>query len=122
MSGLSYRTFVLSKDVSIAIVSIGMFEHVGVNHYWAYFQKLQSLLADKGVALLHFIGRSDSPTVTNPFIAKYTFPRGYIPALSEVLPAIERSGLVVTDVEGLIPANLMSDSCCGPAIPNGAKP
>ncbi len=83
------------------IVSIGMFEHVGVNHYRSYFQKLQSLLASDGVALLHFIGRSDRPTITNPFIAKYIFPGGYIPALSEVLPAIERSGLIVTDIEVL---------------------
>jgi cyclopropane-fatty-acyl-phospholipid synthase len=81
------------------IISVGMFEHVGVGHFKAYFTKIRELLADDGVALVHSIGRFDGPTVTNPFIAKYIFPGGYIPALSEVLPAIERSGLIVTDIE-----------------------
>jgi cyclopropane-fatty-acyl-phospholipid synthase len=81
------------------IVSVGMFEHVGVNHYQAYFDKIAELLGEDGVALVHAIGRFDTPAVTNPFIAKYIFPGGYIPALSEVLPAIERSGLVLCDVE-----------------------
>ena len=81
------------------IVSVGMFEHVGVDHFGAFFRKVKSLLKDDGVMLLHAIGRSDPPSVTNPFIAKYIFPGGYIPALSEVLPHIERAGLVVTDVE-----------------------
>ncbi|HVY43605.1 MAG TPA: cyclopropane-fatty-acyl-phospholipid synthase family protein [Hyphomicrobiaceae bacterium] len=83
------------------IVSVGMFEHVGVNHYATFFRKVRDLLAEDGVALLHFIGRSDRPTITNPFIAKYIFPGGYIPALSEVMPAIERSGLIATDIEVL---------------------
>lgn len=81
------------------IVSVGMFEHVGVNHYGTFFRKIRDMLADDGVALIHFIGRSDPPAVTNPFIAKYIFPGGYIPALSEVMPAIERSGLIATDIE-----------------------
>ncbi|MFG1364828.1 class I SAM-dependent methyltransferase [Xanthobacter versatilis] len=81
------------------IVSVGMFEHVGVGHFGAFFRKARSLLKDDGVMLLHAIGRSDPPSVTNPFITKYIFPGGYIPALSEVLPHIERAGLVVTDVE-----------------------
>jgi cyclopropane-fatty-acyl-phospholipid synthase len=81
------------------IVSVGMFEHVGVGFYDTYFRKCASLLADDGVFLLHAIGRSEGPNVTNPWIAKYIFPGGYIPALSEVLPAIERSGLLVTDIE-----------------------
>lgn len=81
------------------IVSVGMFEHVGVNFYGAYFRAVAKHLADDGVALIHSIGRSEGPTVTNPWIAKYIFPGGYIPALSEVMPAIERSGLLVTDVE-----------------------
>ncbi|CAD5291250.1 SAM-dependent methyltransferase [Bosea sp. 62] len=81
------------------IVSVGMFEHVGVNHYDAFFRKCRDLLDDDGVLLLHSIGRSDPPSYTNPWIAKYIFPGGYIPALSEVLSAIERSGLVVTDIE-----------------------
>jgi cyclopropane-fatty-acyl-phospholipid synthase len=81
------------------IVSVGMFEHVGVGFYDTYFRKCAQLLTDDGVFLLHTIGRSSSPAVTNPWIAKYIFPGGYIPALSEVLPAIERARLVVTDVE-----------------------
>ena len=81
------------------VVSVGMFEHVGVNHYDTYFARIAELLADNGVAVIHSIGRSDEPGVTNQFIARYIFPGGYIPALSEVLPAIERSGLILTDVE-----------------------
>ena len=81
------------------IVSVGMFEHVGVNHYATYFRKLRDLMTDDGVAVIHSIGRSDRPTATNAFIAKYIFPGGYIQALSEVLPAIERSGLLVCDIE-----------------------
>ena len=83
------------------IVSVGMFEHVGVRHYPEFFAKLRSLLKDDGVALLHSIGRSDGPGVTNPWIRKYIFPGGYSPALSEVLSVIERAGLWVTDVEVL---------------------
>jgi cyclopropane-fatty-acyl-phospholipid synthase len=83
------------------IVSVGMFEHVGVSFYDAFFSQCARLLADDGVAVLHTIGRSGRPNITNPWIAKYIFPGGYIPALSEVLPAIERAQLVVTDVEVL---------------------
>ncbi len=83
------------------IVSVGMFEHVGVPHYRRYFKTLADLLAENGVALVHSIGRSGPPGSTNPFIAKYIFPGGYIPSLSEVLPAVERAGLIVTDVEVL---------------------
>jgi len=83
------------------IVSVGMFEHVGVRHYREFFAKVRSLLKDDGVALLHTIGRADGPGVTNPWIDKYIFPGGYTPALSEVLPEIERAGLFVTDVEVL---------------------
>jgi cyclopropane-fatty-acyl-phospholipid synthase len=83
------------------IVSVGMFEHVGVPYYDAYFEKLGTLLAEDGVALVHTIGRSDGPGVTNAFISKYIFPGGYTPALSEMLPSIERAGLIVTDVEVL---------------------
>jgi cyclopropane-fatty-acyl-phospholipid synthase len=81
------------------IVSVGMFEHVGVGFYDTFFRKCAQLLDDDGVMLLHTIGRSSVPGITNPWIAKYIFPGGYIPALSEVLPAIERAQLVVTDVE-----------------------
>ena len=81
------------------IVSVGMFEHVGVNHYNAFFAKLKSLLAPDGVALLHSIGRKDGPGSTPPWIRKYIFPGGYLPALSEVLPVVEQSRLWVTDIE-----------------------
>jgi len=81
------------------ILSVGMFEHVGVNHYDEFFRVVHDRLADDGVALIHFIARSDGPGTTNAWIRKYIFPGGYSPALSEVLPSIERSGLFVTDVE-----------------------
>jgi cyclopropane-fatty-acyl-phospholipid synthase len=81
------------------IVSVGMFEHVGVGHYDTFFRKCADVLNDDGVFVLHTIGRSGTPSVTNPWIAKYIFPGGYIPALSEMLPAIQRARLVVTDVE-----------------------
>ena len=83
------------------IVSVGMFEHVGVGFYDTFFEKCARLLNDDGIALLHFIGRKGRPGITNPWIAKYIFPGGYIPALSEVLPAIERAQLIVTDIEVL---------------------
>lgn len=83
------------------IVSVGMFEHVGVPQYPAFFAKTRDLLRDDGVMVLHFIGRSDGPGATNPWIRKYIFPGGYTPALSEVLPIVERSGLMVSDIEVL---------------------
>ena len=81
------------------IVSVGMFEHVGVDFYETYFRRCAELLTDDGVMLLHSIGRSEGPDVTNPWIAKYIFPGGYIPALSEVIPAIERAGFLLCDIE-----------------------
>jgi len=81
------------------IVSVGMFEHVGISFYDTFFGRCAELLSDDGVAVLHTIGRRGRPSITNPWIAKYIFPGGYIPALSEVLPAIERAQLIVTDVE-----------------------
>jgi cyclopropane-fatty-acyl-phospholipid synthase len=83
------------------IVSVGMFEHVGVDFYETFFRRCAELLTDDGVMMLHSIGRSLGPDVTNPWIAKYIFPGGYIPALSEVIPAIERAGLLVCDIEVL---------------------
>ena len=83
------------------IVSIGMFEHVGAGAYDAFFQKLAASLSDDGVALLHTIGQSGPPRAVSPWVLKYIFPGGYIPALSEIMPAIERAGLIVTDVEVL---------------------
>jgi cyclopropane-fatty-acyl-phospholipid synthase len=106
-AGLSKRcTFSLSDYRAITgsfdrIVSVGMFEHVGVPHYASFFVKISNLLKEDGVALLHFIGRVDRPGSTNPWIAKYIFPGGYAPALSEVVPVIADAGLVVTDIEVL---------------------
>ncbi len=81
------------------IVSVGMFEHVGVGFYRRFFDRMRELLTEDGVALLHTIARADGPGVTNPFIAKYIFPGGYIPAISEFQPAIEKAGLYLTDLE-----------------------
>jgi len=81
------------------IVSVGMFEHVGTPYYQAFFNKIADLLTEDGVAVIHSIGRMDGPGVTNAWIRKYIFPGGYVPALSEVLPAVERAGLWITDIE-----------------------
>jgi len=81
------------------IVSVGMFEHVGVGHYRTFFRKVRSLLHEDGVALIHAIGRSDGPGSTNPWVAKYIFPGGYSPAVSEVMAAVERERLWATDIE-----------------------
>jgi cyclopropane-fatty-acyl-phospholipid synthase len=83
------------------IVSVGMFEHVGVVHYQTFFDTLFRCLEPDGVALLHSIGQWDGPTTNNPWIRKYIFPGAYCPALSEVTPAIERSGLLTADIEVL---------------------
>jgi len=83
------------------IVSVGMFEHVGAAHYLEFFTKVKELLADDGIMLLHSIGRMEPPGATNTWLRKYIFPGGYTPALSEVLSAIERVGLWITDVEVL---------------------
>jgi cyclopropane-fatty-acyl-phospholipid synthase len=83
------------------IVSVGMFEHVGVNHYDEFYQNVARLLKPDGVGLIHAIGRSAGKGATNAWMTKYIFPGGYSPALSEVLPVIERSGLMVTDIEVL---------------------
>jgi cyclopropane-fatty-acyl-phospholipid synthase len=95
---VDYRTLGGTFD---RIVSVGMFEHVGVPYYQTYFDKVRDLLAEDGVAVIHTIGRSDGAGATNPWIAKYIFPGGYTPALSEMLPVIERAGLMVSDVEVL---------------------
>lgn len=81
------------------IVSVGMFEHVGVPQYRTFFNQISGLLAEDGVALLHAIGRRDGPGATGAWTRKYIFPGGYSPALSEVLPVVERAGLWVTDIE-----------------------
>ena len=105
--GLADRVRLLHKDYREVegtfdrVVSIGMLEHVGVRQYGRMFQQIRALLPQHGVALVHSIGRVLGPGSTNPWIKKYIFPGGYIPALSEVLPSIERSGLWVTDIEVL---------------------
>jgi cyclopropane-fatty-acyl-phospholipid synthase len=81
------------------IVSVGMFEHVGINHYEEFFQAVNRLLAPDGVMLLHSIGRADGPGQTNAWIRKYIFPGGYAPSLSEVLPVVEQAGFWTTDIE-----------------------
>jgi cyclopropane-fatty-acyl-phospholipid synthase len=91
-----YRTLDGTFD---RIVSVGMFEHVGVRHFREFFAAIRDLLTEHGVAVLHSIGRSDGAGATNPWIRKYIFPGGYAPALSEVLPVVERLGLWVTDIE-----------------------
>jgi cyclopropane-fatty-acyl-phospholipid synthase len=103
--GLADRARFLLKDYREIedkfdrIVSVGMFEHVGVTHYREFFAKLRDLLTEDGVALVHTIARFDGPSVTNPWLRKYVFPGAYCPALSEVFAAIEKTGLKVADME-----------------------
>ena len=96
-SNSACRTIASSPKCYDRIVSVGMFEHVGTNHYPQFFKKMRACLEEDGVALLHSIGRADGPSVTNQWIRKYIFPGGYSPALSEVLPAIERCRGTVRD-------------------------
>jgi cyclopropane-fatty-acyl-phospholipid synthase len=83
------------------IVSVGMFEHVGPPHYRAFLARCRALLTPDGAMLLHTIGRADGPGPTDPWLAKYIFPGGYVPALSQIAPAIEESWLWLTDLEVL---------------------
>ena len=83
------------------VVSVGMFEHIGPAHYQAYFNAIARLLDEGGVAVVHTIGRADGPGGGNPWIEKYIFPGGTLPALSEIMTAVEESGLILTDVEVL---------------------
>ncbi len=83
------------------VVSIGMMEHVGIGHIDEYFAKIRSLLTPEGFAFVHSIGRISQPGTTSPFIRKYIFPGGYVPALSEVFAAAERQGIWVADMEVL---------------------
>jgi cyclopropane-fatty-acyl-phospholipid synthase len=106
-AGLADRARFALKDYRMLegrfdrIVSVGMFEHVGVRYYPEFFSKIRELLADDGVMLLHTIGRTDGPGATNAWVQKYIFPGGYAPALSEIVSVIEQAGLMVTDVEVL---------------------
>jgi cyclopropane-fatty-acyl-phospholipid synthase len=81
------------------VVSVGMMEHVGIGHFDEYFGQVRDLLNDDGYAFIHCIGRNTPPGATGPFIRKYIFPGGYVPSLSEVFAATERTGLWVCDVE-----------------------
>ncbi len=83
------------------IVSVGMFEHVGVHHYDEFFKKLNALMPDDGLALLHSIGHMSPPGMASPWLRKYIFPGAYSPALSEVFEVVERNSLWVTDLEFL---------------------
>ena len=83
------------------IVSVGMFEHVGVRHYGEFFAKINQLLDDDGVMLLHSIGHMSPPGTASPWLRKYIFPGAYSPALSEVFAAVEPASLWVTDLEFL---------------------
>lgn len=95
---MDYRSLKTRFD---RIISVGMFEHVGRRSYSEFFSVIHNLLNDDGVAVLHYIGRTTPPSETNAWILKYIFPGGYMPSLSQVLPEIERQGLVVTDIEVL---------------------
>lgn len=83
------------------IVSVGMFEHVGLPHYRQFFAAVERLLAPAGVALVHSIARADGPGATDPFTAKFIFPGGYAPALSQIVPAVEQAWLWISDIEVL---------------------
>ncbi|WP_052401554.1 SAM-dependent methyltransferase [Muricoccus aerilatus] len=93
---MDYRNWKRPMD---RVVSVGMFEHVGINHYTAFFRTVKSALKEDGVALIHAIGQSEGPATTNPWLTKYIFPGGYSPALSEVVPSAEKAGLWITDIE-----------------------
>ena len=89
------------KEKFDRIVSVGMFEHVGRKFYKTFFKKVSEILDDNGVALLHTIGSVNPPRDPHPWITRYIFPGGYTPSLSEVTGPIERSGLIVSDIEVL---------------------
>ncbi|MEP4033313.1 cyclopropane-fatty-acyl-phospholipid synthase family protein [Roseibium polysiphoniae] len=91
-----YREFEGQFD---RVISVGMMEHVGIGHLDAYFGKIKDCLTDQGYAVIHSIGRMTPPGTTGPFIRKYIFPGGYVPALSEVFASTERLGLWVCDNE-----------------------
>lgn len=95
---IDYRSLTGQFD---RIVSVGMFEHVGLPHFNQFFQTVEALLKPDGVALIHCIARADGPGATDPWTAKYIFPGGYSPALSQIVPAVEKAWLWITDIEVL---------------------
>jgi len=95
----SLRDYRQERGLYDRIVSVGMFEHVGVPHYRTYFKQVHDLLTEDGVAVVHFIGRMEPPGKTAAWLNKYIFPGGYAPALSEVMRAVEKQRLFLTDIE-----------------------
>lgn len=91
--------YYLHREKFDRLVSVGMFEHVGIQNYGRFFRKVDEMLDDDGVMVLHAIGQPSPMRFNNPFIEKYIFPGGYIPSLAEVLPAVEKAGLLVADIE-----------------------
>ena len=81
------------------IVSVGMFEHVGINYFRSFFSKTYDLLKENGVFLLHTIGQRGKPTATSPWMRKYIFPGGYIPSMSEILEVCQKLNINITDIE-----------------------
>ena len=106
-AGLDRRVHIELQDYRLLdrkfdrIVSVGMFEHVGVGHYHEFFTHVNNLLTDDGVMMLHSIGKMSPPGTASPWMRKYIFPGAYSPALSEVFPAVENNSLWVTDLEFL---------------------
>jgi cyclopropane-fatty-acyl-phospholipid synthase len=103
--GLSQRVRFLLQDYRTLngpfdrIVSVGMFEHVGLSHYREFFRQLDALLAADGIAVIHTIAKKNNPGPFNPWMRRYIFPGAYVPTLSELAPVIERQGFWLTDVE-----------------------
>ncbi len=95
---LDYRFL---KEKFDRVVSVGMFEHVGRKFYKIFFKQVSDLLKDDGLALIHTIGSVNEPRDPQPWISKYIFPGGYTPSMSEINVPIEKSGLVISDIEVL---------------------
>jgi cyclopropane-fatty-acyl-phospholipid synthase len=93
---MDYRAWDRPMD---RVLSVAMFEAVGLPHFRSFFEVVRNAMKPDGVAVVHAIGRMSGPSATNPWLTKYIFPGGYSPALSEVIPAVEKSGLWVTDIE-----------------------
>ena len=89
------------KEKFDRVVSVGMFEHVGRKFYKTFFRQVNNLLKDNGLALIHTIGSINEPRDPQPWISKYIFPGGYTPSMSEVVGPIEKSGLIISDLEVL---------------------
>ena len=87
------------NDTYDRIVSVGMFEHVGVNYFPIFFSKTYEILKDNGVFLLHTIGQTSKPSATSPWIRKYIFPGGYVPSMSEIINVCEKQNIIISDIE-----------------------